>query len=94
MMGGRRPHGPSQAGWRGGPLRRGESDGTGARTRRATGEAVFRRRAIQAGVTSLEEPSDLPYGDRRGMVRDEWSNVWQLASPLGNSGSMSALEEP
>ena len=52
------------------------------------------RRAIQAGATSLEEPLDLLYGDRRGMVRDEWSNVWQIASPLGNSGSVSALEEP
>jgi PhnB protein len=47
------------------------------------------RRAIQAGATSLEEPSDLPY-DRRGMVRDEWGNTWQIASPRGNTGSMSA----
>ena len=31
MMGGRRQHGPSQAGWRGGSLRRGESDGTGGK---------------------------------------------------------------
>ena len=41
MMGGRKLHGPSQVGWRGGSLRRGESDGTGARTRRATGEALL-----------------------------------------------------
>ncbi len=41
MMGGRRLHGPSQVGWCGGSLRRGESDGTGARTRRATGEALL-----------------------------------------------------
>ena len=39
--GGRRPHGPSQAGWRDGPLRRGGSDSTVTRTRRATGETVL-----------------------------------------------------
>jgi PhnB protein len=43
------------------------------------------RRAIRAGATSLEEPSDLPYGDRRAMVRDPWGNTWQIASPRGNS---------
>jgi uncharacterized glyoxalase superfamily protein PhnB len=36
----------------------------------------------------------VPYGDRRGMVRDEWGNVWQIASPRRNTGSMSALEGP
>src|SRR5687767_7043877 len=41
VMDGRRQHGPSHVGWRGGSLRRGESDGTGARTRRATGEALL-----------------------------------------------------
>jgi PhnB protein len=38
------------------------------------------RRAIQAGATSLEEPSDTPYGDRRGMVQDSWGNTWQIAT--------------
>src|SRR5229473_312518 len=33
------------------------------------------RRALQAGATSLEEPSDTPYGDRRGMVEDKWGNT-------------------
>jgi len=37
-------------------------------------------RAIQAGATSLEEPSVMPYGDRRGMVEDQWGNVWQIAT--------------
>ena len=38
------------------------------------------RRALEAGAVSLEEPQDLPYGDRRGMVRDPWNNVWQIAT--------------
>jgi uncharacterized glyoxalase superfamily protein PhnB len=36
-------------------------------------------RAMVAGATSLEEPRDTPYGDRRAMVRDAWGNVWQVA---------------
>ena len=43
------------------------------------------RRAIEAGARSLEEPWDLPYGDRRGMVEDRWGNVWQIATHLGNA---------
>ena len=38
------------------------------------------QRALQAGATSLEEPWDVPYGDRRGMVRDHWGNTWQIAT--------------
>jgi uncharacterized glyoxalase superfamily protein PhnB len=38
------------------------------------------RRAIEAGAKSLEEPSDTPYGDRRGMIEDAWGNVWQIAT--------------
>ena len=37
-------------------------------------------RALECGAASLEAPQDLPYGDRRGMVRDPWSNVWQIAT--------------
>ena len=40
------------------------------------------RRAIAAGGTSLEEPFDTPYGDRRAMVRDVSGNVWQIAHVL------------
>jgi PhnB protein len=40
------------------------------------------QRALAAGALSLEEPRDLPYGDRRGMVKDRWGNVWQIATPL------------
>jgi uncharacterized glyoxalase superfamily protein PhnB len=38
------------------------------------------RRAIEAGATSLEEPSNTPYGDRRAMVEDRWGNTWQIAT--------------
>jgi uncharacterized glyoxalase superfamily protein PhnB len=38
------------------------------------------RRAIAAGATVLEEPVDMPYGDRRAMVRDFWGNTWQIAT--------------
>jgi PhnB protein len=40
------------------------------------------RLALQARASSLEEPSDMPYGDRRGMVEDEWGNTWQIATHL------------
>jgi PhnB protein len=38
------------------------------------------RSAIVAGATSLEAPDDMPYGDRRAMVRDPGGNVWQIAT--------------
>ena len=38
------------------------------------------RRALAAGAVSLEAVWDTPYGDRRGMVRDRWGNVWQVAT--------------
>jgi uncharacterized glyoxalase superfamily protein PhnB/GNAT superfamily N-acetyltransferase len=38
------------------------------------------RRALQAGAVSVEEPTDTPYGDRRGMVVDPWGNTWQIAT--------------
>ena len=36
--------------------------------------------AVDSGATPLEEPADMPYGDRRGMVRDAWGNTWQIAT--------------
>ena len=42
------------------------------------------RRALEAGASSLEEPSDMPYGDRRGMVSDKWGNAWQIATHIGD----------
>jgi PhnB protein len=38
------------------------------------------RQALEAGAVSLEEPADLPYGDRRGMVKDPCGNIWQIAT--------------
>jgi PhnB protein len=38
------------------------------------------RRAVEAGAISIEEPQEMPYGDRRGMVRDAWGNTWQIAT--------------
>lgn len=37
-------------------------------------------RALEEGAVSLEEPSEMPYGDRRGMVKDPWGNTWQIAT--------------
>jgi PhnB protein len=42
------------------------------------------RRALAGGATSMEEPRDLPYGDRRAMVRDPWGNTWQIATHSGS----------
>jgi len=38
------------------------------------------QRALEAGAVSLEEPKDVPYGDRRGMVQDPCGNIWQIAT--------------
>jgi PhnB protein len=40
------------------------------------------RLAVLAGAVSVEEPRDLPYGDRRAMVEDKWGNIWQIATLL------------
>lgn len=40
------------------------------------------QRALEAGAVSLETVWDTPYGDRRGMVRDPWGNVWQVATHM------------
>jgi uncharacterized glyoxalase superfamily protein PhnB len=41
------------------------------------------QRALEAGAVSLEEPSDLPYGDRRAMISDPSGNDWQIATHMG-----------
>lgn len=38
------------------------------------------QRALASGATCLEEPADMPYGDRRGMVKDPCGNDWQIAT--------------
>jgi PhnB protein len=37
-------------------------------------------RAMAAGALSIEQPADMPYGDRRATVRDSWANIWQIAT--------------
>ena len=41
------------------------------------------QQAVKAGAQSLEAPSNTPYGDRRGMVKDRWGNTWQIATRIG-----------
>ncbi len=43
------------------------------------------QRALEAGAVCLEEPANMPYGDRRGMVRDPCGNDWQIATQKGAS---------
>jgi PhnB protein len=40
------------------------------------------RRALEAGGVALEDPRDLPYGDRRGMVEDPGGSIWQIATHI------------
>ena len=42
-------------------------------------EATYTR-ALKAGARTIEEPADMPYGDRRAMIEDPGSNVWQIAT--------------
>ncbi|HEY2387983.1 MAG TPA: VOC family protein [Candidatus Binatia bacterium] len=42
-------------------------------------DAVYAR-AMGAGATSIEEPADQFYGDRRGGVRDPNGNQWWIAT--------------
>jgi len=45
-------------------------------------DSVYQR-ALELGAESLEVPQDMPYGDRRAMVRDPWGNTWQIATHSG-----------
>jgi len=38
------------------------------------------RRALAAGAVSIEAPANMPYGDRRAMIKDPGGNVWQIAT--------------
>ncbi len=40
------------------------------------------RRAVAAGATSVMEPTDHPYGDRSGAVRDAFGNEWWIATHI------------
>ena len=42
-------------------------------------------RAVQAGAESLEVPTDMPYSERRAMVKDTLGNLWQIAARKTNN---------
>lgn len=42
-------------------------------------------RALKAGATSLQAPTDQGYGDRTAWVKDAWDNIWYLAQPVEKS---------
>jgi PhnB protein len=42
-------------------------------------DSVFKK-ALQAGATSVREPKTEFYGDRAGAVKDEWGNIWWIAT--------------
>jgi PhnB protein len=46
-------------------------------------DAIYQR-ALAAGATSIEMPADMPYGDRRAMVKDPFGNDWQIATFKGD----------
>ena len=41
------------------------------------------RQALNAGATSILEPTDQPYGDRNAWVTDEFGHTWYLSTWLG-----------
>ncbi|WP_137931295.1 VOC family protein [Mesorhizobium comanense] len=45
-------------------------------------DATFQS-AIRSGARIIEPPSDMPWGDRRATVADNWGNIWQIATYLG-----------
>jgi PhnB protein len=44
-------------------------------------DAVYAQ-ALRAGATTIEAPSDKPYGDRSAAVRDAWGNSWFIATHI------------
>ena len=44
-------------------------------------DAMYHR-ALAAGATSIGEPTDQPYGDRSGGVRDVFGNQWYIATQI------------
>ena len=48
-------------------------------------------RAIEAGGTSMGEPSDHHYGERAGYVKDACRNDWYIATHLGATPALESL---
>lgn len=43
------------------------------------------KRAIRAGATSLDEPTDKPYQERSAGVKDTFGNTWWIATYTGSN---------
>ncbi len=48
---------------------------------------VSYRHALQAGATSMQEPTDQDYGERNASVKDPFGNIWYIATERGNAPS-------
>ncbi len=46
-------------------------------------DAVYQR-SLQAGATSLQEPTDMYYGERGAAVKDPVGNHWYIATHTEN----------
>jgi PhnB protein len=53
-------------------------------------DATFKR-AVEAGATSMGEPSDTVYGERAAFVKDAAGNHWYIANPLGAKPALESL---
>ena len=53
-------------------------------------DATFKR-AVEAGATSMGEPSDTTYGERAGFVTDASGNQWYIATHLGATPALHSL---
>ena len=49
----------------------------------ADADAIYHR-AVARGAEAIEQPTDMPYGDRRATIRDPWKNIWQIATYRGS----------
>src|SRR5262249_36755791 len=43
------------------------------------------KQALRAGATSMQKPTDQPYGDREAGIKDPFGNHWYVATPLKKS---------
>ena len=46
-------------------------------------DAVYQR-ALQAGATSMEEPTDKPYQERNAGFKDTFGNIWGISTYTGS----------
>jgi PhnB protein len=54
-------------------------------------DAVYKR-ALEAGATSIGEPTDQPYGERSAGVKDGFGNVWYIATAHGERHMPAGLQ--